>query len=148
MDWISVKKQKPICWETGDWDGKRSDLVLCIDKKGEKYLAKCYEGTMDGSHFFEWYDKNDFELQVEITRWCASDDLQVEINIKSKLNEIGFNELGSGWYKNKHDTIRLRFWKDNEIDFWLWRGNDDNQIHFRGKIYTIDDVKWVLERCF
>jgi hypothetical protein len=25
---------------------------------------------------------------------------------------------------------------------------DDNQIHFRGEIHTIDDVKWVLDRCF
>jgi len=73
MDWISTKDQTPLCYQTGEWDGKRSDIVLCVDKNGGIHLAQCYEGFMDGSEFFEWYDKDDFELCVEIVRW-------VEIN--------------------------------------------------------------------
>ena len=51
-DWIRVEKQKPHCGESGDWDGKRSDIVLCIDANKEEHLAQCYEGYMDGSYFF------------------------------------------------------------------------------------------------
>ena len=69
MKWINVKDKNPYCWESGDWDGKRSDIVLCVDKNGSNHLAHCYEGSIDGSNFFEWYDKNDFGLQVEITHW-------------------------------------------------------------------------------
>ena len=76
MDWIETKELKPNCWETGDWDGKRSDMVLCIDKNQEYFLAECYEGTMDGSSFFEWYDKEDYGLRVEVTHWCKLENPQ------------------------------------------------------------------------
>lgn len=70
---------------------------------------------------------------------------------RESLLKLGFEHLGSGWYMNHLDTIRIRFWSNNEVDFWLWRSSDntnDNQIHFRGKIFSIEEVKWVLERCF
>jgi hypothetical protein len=74
------------------------------------------------------------------------------IDFQNQLIELGFKHLGFGWYSNEKDTIRIRLWKDSEIDFWIWRSSDenadDNEIHFRGKIYNIDEVKWVLERCF
>jgi len=72
-------------------------------------------------------------------------------DFQNKLYELGFKNLRNGWYGNENDSIRLRLWKDSEIDFWRWRSSentDDNQIHFRGKIFSIEDVKWVLERCF
>ena len=69
MNWKLVRDSKPICFKEGDWDGKRSDIVLCVDKNGEEHLAHCYEGFMDGTHFFEWYDKSDFGLQVEVIYW-------------------------------------------------------------------------------
>lgn len=67
---------------------------------------------------------------------------------QEKLGLLGFKKLGSGWFGNENDNIRIRLWKDSEVDFWLWRGHNDNQIHFRGKIHSIEDVKWVLNRCF
>jgi len=73
------------------------------------------------------------------------------VDFQNQICELGFKKLGSGWYGNELDDIRIRFWKDCEVDFWLWRSSedtDDNQIHFRGTIFSIDDVKWVLERCF
>ena len=70
---------------------------------------------------------------------------------QDKLQSLGFKKLGSAWFGNEEDSIRIRLWKDNQVDFWLWRSSDDiedNQIHFRGKIKSIKDVKWILERCF
>ena len=72
-------------------------------------------------------------------------------HFQNQLIELGFKKLGSGWFGNESDDIRIRLWKDNEIDFWSWessKNTEDNQIHFRGKIYSIEEVKWVLEHCF
>ena len=73
------------------------------------------------------------------------------VDFQNKLIELGFKKIGNGWFGNELDNIRIRLWKDCDVDFWLWRNSvntNDNQINFRGKIYSIDDVKWVLERCF
>ncbi len=74
-----------------------------------------------------------------------------EVDYKTELPKLGFKPLGSGWYGNERDDVRIRVWHDFEVDFWLWRSSsdtNDNQIHFRGKIHSIEDIKWVLERCF
>ena len=73
------------------------------------------------------------------------------VDFQNQLCELGFKKLGSGWFGNENDNIRIRLWKDCDVDFWLWRcseNTDDNQIYFRGKVFSIEDVKWVLERCF
>lgn len=70
---------------------------------------------------------------------------------KDGLKDLGFVDLGSGWFGKEDSKIRIRLWQGDEVDFWLWRSSidfHDNQIHFRGIIYTIEDVKWVLDRCF
>jgi hypothetical protein len=73
------------------------------------------------------------------------------VDFQNQLLELGFKKLGGGWYGSEFDDIRIRVWKDCNTDFWLWRSSDntdDNQIHFRGKIFSIEDVKWVRVRCF
>ena len=67
---------------------------------------------------------------------------------KNQLEELGFRHIGSAWYSNDNNDIKLRLWKDSEITFWKWHGLDDGEIKFRGKIYTIEEVSWVLNRCF
>lgn len=62
MVWRSTELSKPHAWETGNWDGKKSDIVLCEDKEGSRYLATYYEGFIDGNNFGDWYDQNDNEL--------------------------------------------------------------------------------------
>ncbi len=64
--WISVEDRTPICYETGDWDGKKSDLFICQDEKGEYHLGSCYEYE-DGQT--EWYDKDDFGLRHNVVKW-------------------------------------------------------------------------------
>lgn len=71
------------------------------------------------------------------------------------MEDIGFKHLGFGWYGNKGDNIRIRFWKDNEIDFWKWHSGNEpeseahpNELKFRGRIYSLEEIKWILERCF
>lgn len=69
MEWISVSKKKPTCWETGQWDGTRSDLIFCRTVSGSYHVARVYEGMLDGTEFFEWYDGVDFEIEEEVTHW-------------------------------------------------------------------------------
>ena len=54
MNWTYTKDQLPMCYQTGNWDGKRSDLVVGETINGKQFLGCCYEGTMDGSYFFDW----------------------------------------------------------------------------------------------
>lgn len=75
VEWRCVSEDKPICYSTGDWDGKQSDLVLAQTFEGKSFIAQCYEGFMDGSHFFDWYfvdsvSKNDYYIDgTIIDRW-------------------------------------------------------------------------------
>ena len=68
MDWIYTKDENPRAWESGDWDGKRSDEVLAEDKNGKKYIAVVYSGILDSVRFDEWYDNNDYLIE-NIVRW-------------------------------------------------------------------------------
>lgn len=65
--WISVEDKNPICYQTGDWDGKRSELVLCENSKGY-HIAVLYEGVMDGCKFSDWFDKDDWSIETPF-RW-------------------------------------------------------------------------------
>jgi len=66
--WNKVKESTPLAWETGDWDGKKSDLVLAKDSCGVPHIAKVYEGIIDGIEFCDFYDEQDFEIDG-ITEW-------------------------------------------------------------------------------
>lgn len=74
MEWKYVKDQTPIAFETGDWDGNRSELVVAEDKFGFKYLARVYEGFIDGENFLNWVDDDDIMIDSEIIRWVSIPD--------------------------------------------------------------------------
>lgn len=64
--WIKTEEQLPLTWETGSWDGKRSDQVLVRDKNGSYFVATYYD-FQDG--FTEWYDIDDNSLKYNIIEW-------------------------------------------------------------------------------
>jgi len=66
--WISVENRIPICCESGNWDGLRSEKVLCSDKHGNYFICNVYHGRLDGHIFTNWYDRNDFEVE-DIVKW-------------------------------------------------------------------------------
>lgn len=73
-EWVIAEDENPICYESGDWDGKRSDFVLTEDSEGNYRVARMYEGFMDGSDFANWYDNDDNDLdQYTIVRWMNID---------------------------------------------------------------------------
>jgi hypothetical protein len=72
--WIDASVKQPLCVSSGDWDGKQSDIVLAETVSGKKFLAQCYEGFMDGAHFYDWYQvdeivQNDYPLSEPVSRW-------------------------------------------------------------------------------
>jgi len=71
MNWINIQDEKPLCYKTGMWDGKTSDVILCYNEKKDIYfIVSCYEGTLDGSYFFECYDDSGLDVFDSITHWC------------------------------------------------------------------------------
>lgn len=71
MEWKYTEKETPLAYETGSWDGRRSDEVVCEDDIHRKHIARVYEGTMDGSKFKDWIDSSDYIIDREIVRWLA-----------------------------------------------------------------------------
>ena len=74
MSWKKLELEKPIAYENGDWDGKRSDNVLCVDTDGLFHIARMYEGFMDGSEFCDFYDERDFEVD-NVVMWMYIPEL-------------------------------------------------------------------------
>ncbi len=71
--WNYTKDKTPITFETGNWDGKRSDQVLVEDTWGNVHIAVLYEGFMDGSEFKNWCDSRDWEIE-NVIRWMYIPD--------------------------------------------------------------------------
>lgn len=69
--WHNPENRKPLCYHSGDWDGKRSDNVLIELKNGNYVVAVCYEGIIDGCRFYDWYyGVDEWELkESEVRRW-------------------------------------------------------------------------------
>ena len=72
--WIEVNDTLPLCVSTGDWDGKQSEIILAETITGKKFLAQCYEGFMDGSAFYDWYqvdeiNSNYWLINESVSRW-------------------------------------------------------------------------------
>lgn len=74
MHWFDCSEKLPLCTETGDWDGKKSELIIGETITGKKFLGCCYEGFMDGNSFFDWYqvdeiNHNDWLVNDTVVRW-------------------------------------------------------------------------------
>lgn len=67
--WINPKEQTPLAWEEGNWDGKKSDNVLAITHYGRPFIARVYEGTLDGEKFLDWYDDDDTLHERGVLCW-------------------------------------------------------------------------------
>ena len=67
---------------------------------------------------------------------------------KEDLRLSGFNPIGSLWFSNEDDSIRIRKWKDNELDIYRWVSGFDNQIVFRGYVNNQSELNDVLKYCF
>lgn len=64
-----------------------------------------------------------------------------------EIEKLGFTHLGSRWFKNIDDSIRVRQWRDNEIDIWSWKLiEDERQIVFRGKLNNVEEIRWILDK--
>ena len=66
--WVKVEESTPMCFEAGDWDGKRSDIVLVKTREGETLTARLYNGILDGSEFNEWAEAR-YDYMIEVIEW-------------------------------------------------------------------------------
>ena len=66
--WIPIIEEKPLTYEIGYWDGQRSDVVLIKQIRGIILLARAYEGSIDGSKFYDFVD-SDGNIIIEVISW-------------------------------------------------------------------------------
>ena len=81
---------------------------------------------------------------VRIALWYIRVYNNIFSMTRKQIESLDYAEIGSGWYSNDDDTMRIRLWRKDELDIYKWRGNDDNQILFRGTISKIKDFKYIL----
>ena len=72
MEWKDFKKTKPMAYESGCWDGLRSDLILVCTSGRQIHIVRMYYVIMDGSESFDFYDDNDCEINY-VTYWAEID---------------------------------------------------------------------------
>lgn len=53
--WNKTEESLPHAYQTGDWDGKRSDQVMIQLKDNIVCIGVLYEGFIDGEEFQDWY---------------------------------------------------------------------------------------------
>lgn len=85
-------------------------------------------------------DNNDVRYTLQYIR----NDNSFFSMTRKQIDSLGYIHLGSGWYQNEDDTVRIRLWRKDELDIWKWRGNDDSQIVFRGTITKLKDFEFIL----
>ena len=79
--WISVEKRHLLpCYESGHWDGLRSDFMLLLNNKKHQHVGRCYSGTLDGSEFDCFYGTDDYEIE-NVTHWMPLPSTE-SINLK------------------------------------------------------------------
>lgn len=64
--WNNVEELLPLAWDTGHWDGKKTDQLLVQDENGNYHIATYYEFD---DNYTEWYDNHDSTLRYKIIRW-------------------------------------------------------------------------------
>jgi len=66
--WTKIEVEPPFVYESGDWNGLRSDFVLVKNKHGNVHIARAYIGIVDSGKFCDFVDDNDCVLS-HITEW-------------------------------------------------------------------------------
>lgn len=67
-----ASEEYPATYETGAWDGKRSDVLILLLEDGKYVTGRLYSGFMDGSEFNNWYDATDSEMELtNVEAWAV-----------------------------------------------------------------------------
>ena len=66
----NIDKEKPNCYITGDFDGKKSDIILVQDSNKNYWIAVCYIGILDGNEFCDFYTAYNEYLLSDIKYWA------------------------------------------------------------------------------
>lgn len=69
--WTFLKDKEPTGYETGNWDGKKTDTLIVCDKNDRLYIAIAYVGHMDGGAFCDFYTLDDFEIN-DVVKWMPA----------------------------------------------------------------------------
>ena len=67
--WFDIEKHKPLAWETGEWDGSRTDFMLVFTNKNEIFKARAYENIIGATNSLDWYDERDNDIKGIVTHW-------------------------------------------------------------------------------
>jgi len=113
MLWNEFKKQKPTAYETGCWDGKRSDIVLVQTIGKNLFLCRMYHTVMDGKEQFDFCDNTDFIID-NVKYWASIDSMEPIKKEVPKINQHQFTEVVDA-PPSELSILRTKLWADTFI---------------------------------
>ena len=67
--WNKVSERKPNSFNSGNFDGLKSEKIFFADTLGNVYVGECYQGVLDGSEFCDFVDQYDDEI-FDVVLWA------------------------------------------------------------------------------
>ena len=110
MLWNEFKKQKPTVYETGCWDGKRSDIVLVQTIGKNLFLCRMYHTNMDGKDQFDFCDNADFVID-NVKYWASIDSMDSINKEVPKIDLHQFTEVVDA-PPSELSILRTKLWAD------------------------------------
>ena len=83
----------------------------------------------------------------DVESYLESNAIRVKLLDRDDIASLGFEHLGSGWFKK--GDCRVRKWVKQEVDIYLWvtdEHQDEGDIVFRGNIRNKSELKRILEQ--
>jgi len=99
------------------------------------YGAEWMPYTMNRGSFIDWVDE-----RRNPEAW-----IRVKYLDREDIASLGFEHLGSGWFKK--GNCRVRKWVQQQVDIYLWEEDEhhnEGDIIFRGDIKNKSELKQIL----
>lgn len=66
-----LNDDEPFCFEKGEWDGLRSELLLIKTRQGKFHIARNYKGVHNNYHFSDFIEEySDLDI-IDVEQWVT-----------------------------------------------------------------------------
>lgn len=108
------------------------DSTVMNGMGGNIYIEENYDA-------FTYLNKYNNIFNIDLNR------IRVKYLDREDIASLGFEHLGSGWFKK--GDYRIRKWVQQQVDIYLWEEDEhhsDGDIIFRGNIKNKSELKQIL----
>jgi len=121
------------------------ELHVGFEYEYEKYDETIMSGIGGNTWFKDIYSIDSFMNKYYTIFDMDLSRIRVKYLDREDIASLGFEHLGSGWFKQ--GNCRVRKWIEQEVDIYLWEEDEhhsDGDIIFRGNIKNKSELKKLL----